>query len=120
MVDRIFLFTTAFGDSDAEDNVPDEDVQDNRDENHDVDGPDSMDQPSPPARVAHPQPDKPFDMVDFMHKSSSYDMQKVFDADDAALPRHVPSERPGGEARREILKGRAQNITYIISDISQS
>jgi hypothetical protein len=117
VVDRIFLFTTAFGDSDAEDNVPDEDVQDNRDENHDVDGPDSMDQPSPPARVAHPQPDKPFDMVDFMHKSSSYDMQKVFDADDAALPRHVPSERPGGEARREILKSRAKDIPRSVSEV---
>ena len=117
MVDRFFLFTTAFGDSDAEDNVPDEDVQDNRDENHDVDGPDSMDQPSPPARVAHPQPDKPFDMVDFMHKSSSYDMQKVFDADDAALPRHVPSERPGGEARREILKSRAKDIPLSVSEV---
>ena len=76
-----------------------------------------MDQPSPPARVAHPQPDKPFDMVDFMHKSSSYDMQKVFAADDAALPRHVPSERPGGEARREILKSRAKDIPRSVSEV---
>ncbi len=44
MVDWIVLLATAFGDSDAEDNDPDEDVQDNSDENHDVDGPDSMDE----------------------------------------------------------------------------
>jgi hypothetical protein len=71
-----------------------------------------MDQPSPPARVAHPQPHPPFDMVDFMHKSSSYDIQKVFAEDDHSLPRHVPSERPGGEARRGILKSTAADVLY--------
>jgi hypothetical protein len=94
---------TAFGDSDDEGNDLDGDVLDKRDEDHEVQGPDSMDEPSPPARVAHPQPQPPFDMVDFMHtsKSSSYDMQKVFAEDDHFLPRHVPSERPGGEAHRQ-------------------
>ena len=54
MVDWIFLLATAFGDSDDGDDDPDEDVQDNRDENHDVDGPDSMDEPSPPASNERP------------------------------------------------------------------
>ncbi len=61
---------TAFGDSDDEGNDFDDDVIDNRD---DVEGPgsisqESIDQPSLP--VAHPQPQRPFDMVDFIQKSS--------------------------------------------------
>ena len=94
---------TAFGDSDDEGNDFDDDVIDNRD---DVEGPgsisqDSIDQPSLPVTVAHPQPQPPFDMVDFMQKSSSYDMQKVFAEDDHHLRRHVASERLGGEARSQ-------------------
>ncbi len=106
----------SFGDSDDEGNDLDDNVLDNRDADHEVEGPDSMDEPSPPARVAHPQPHPPFDMVNFMHKSSSYDMQ-TFAEDDHSLPRHVPSECPGGEARREILKSRAADIPRSVSEV---
>ena len=112
---------TAFGDSDEDEggNDFDDDIIDNRDE---VEGPDSIDQPSRPATsrpdtVAHPQPHAPFDMVDFLQKSSSYDMQTVFAEDDHSLRRHVPSERPGGEARREILKSRAADIPRSVSEV---
>ena len=72
--------------------------------------------------VPLPNPPPPFNMVGFMHSTASYDLNQVFRLGEAVptIPSHVSSERPGGEARREILKGRAQNITYIISDISQS
>ena len=106
--DLLFGCAAAFGDSDS-DSDPD-----NSDEPEE---PGSMDDPSPPVTVADPQPDPPFDMVDFMHKSSSYDMHKVFALDDGSLPRHVPSERPGGEARRQILKSRAANITRSVSEV---
>ena len=76
----MYWLATAFGDSDDEENDFDADVLDNRDE---VEGPHSIDQdsiyqPSRPVTVADPQPHPPFDMVDFMQKSSSYDMQIVF------------------------------------------
>ena len=32
------------------------------------------------------------------------------------IPRHVPSERPGGESRREILKSRATNISRSVCE----
>ena len=110
---------TAFGDSDDGGNDFVEEISDNRDE---VEAPDSIDkdsiyQPSLPVVVADPQPLPPFDMVDFMQKSSSYDMHKVFALDDGSLPHHVPSERPGGEARRQILKSRAANITRSVSEV---
>ncbi len=44
-------------------------------------------------------------------------MQKVFAEDDHSLPRHVPSGRPGGEARREILKSRAADIPWSVSEV---
>ncbi len=105
---------TAFGDSDDGGNDLDDDLLDNIDE---VEGPDSMDKPSPPVRVAHPQPHPPFDMVDFMHKSSSYDMQKVFAENDHSFRRLVPSELPGGEARRENLKSRAAGHPRCVSEV---
>jgi hypothetical protein len=107
---------TAFGDSDDEGNDFDEnvDVHDNVDE---VEGPDSIYQPSLPVAVPVPQPQPPFDMVDFMQKTSAYDMQKVFAEDDHPLRRHVASERPGGEARREVLKSRAADIPRSVSEV---
>ncbi len=32
------------------------------------------------------------------------------------IPRHVPSERPGGESQREILKSRAKNISRSVCE----
>ena len=111
-----FWFATACGDSDDGDDGLHDDLLDNRDE---LEGSGSLDAPAPPIRVTDPLPRPPFDMVDFMHKSASYDLQKVFStaADDDVHPRHVPSERPGGEARREILKSRAANIPRSVSEI---
>jgi hypothetical protein len=63
--------------------------------------------------VPVPNPPTPFDMKEFMHTTASFDLKKVFQMVEAlpSIPRHVSSARPGGEARREILKGRAQNIS---------
>ena len=65
-----------------------------------------------------PNPHTPFDMVEFMHMSSSYAMDKVFRLAENVppIPRHVPCERPGGEVRREILKGRAKNISRTVCE----
>ncbi len=65
---------------------------------------------SPSAPCARPVPESDFDMIDFMHQSAAYDMQQVLQqAEDLRvppIPPHVFSERPGGEARREMLKSR--------------
>ena len=64
--------------------------------------------------VSPPNPPPAFDMVEFLHESASYDLVKVLEGVGAVppIPCHVPCERPGGEARREILKDRAQNISW--------
>jgi hypothetical protein len=74
--------------------------------------------PKPIMPVQPSNPPPAFDMVDFLHASASYDLDKVFAFVGAVppVPRHVPSERPGGEARREILKGRAQNISRSVCE----
>ena len=68
--------------------------------------------------VPLPNPPPPFNMVEFMHSTASYDLNQVFRLGEAVptIPSHVSSERPGGEARREILKGRAQNITWSVCE----
>ncbi len=116
LIDFMFGCATAFGDSDSDGIDHDNDLPDIRDE---LEDPGSMDDisSSPPVAVAYPQPQPPFDMVDFMHQSSSYDMHKVLAVDDCSLPRHVPSERPGGEARRAILKSSAANITRSVCEV---
>ena len=65
-----------------------------------------------------PKHETPFDMQEFMHMSSSYDLDKVFRMAENVppIPRHVPSERPGGESRREILKSRATNISRSVCE----
>jgi hypothetical protein len=70
--------------------------------------------PVPPSN-----PPPAFDMVDFLHASASYDLDKVFEFVGSVppVPRHVPSERPGGEARREILKGRAHNMSLSVCEM---
>jgi hypothetical protein len=113
LIDLLFGCATAFGDSDDGGIDLDNDLPDIRDE---LEDPGSMDDMSPPVAVAYP-PRPPFDMIDFMHQSSSYDMRKVFAVDDSSIPRHVPSERPGGEARRAILKSSAANIPRSVCEI---
>ena len=68
--------------------------------------------------VLPPNPETPFDMEEFMHMSSSYDMDKVMRtaANVPPIARHVPSERAGGESRREILKSRAKNISRSVCE----
>ena len=99
---------SAFGDSDSDDNDND---QDNHNDN-DQEIPDAV-IPIPPAcrpRAGLAPP--PFDMMEFMHETSSYDMQKVFRLADSmpVIPVHIPCERPGGDARRAILKARVANV----------
>ena len=74
--------------------------------------------PEPIMPVPPSNPPPAFDMVDFLHASASYDLDKVFEFVGSVppVPRHVPSERPGGEVRREILKGRAQNISRSVCE----
>ena len=50
--------------------------------------------------VPPPNLPQPFNMAEFMHSSSGYDINKVFQLAEAIPPiaRHVSSERPGGEA----------------------
>ncbi len=101
----IYCFGPAFGDSDdddldlgdnMEDVWPDEEIPDHVNPNR------SSVLPAPPPPLA-------FDMMAFMHKASSYDITEVIRQAEAMplIPLHVPSERPGGEARREIMKARA-------------
>jgi hypothetical protein len=61
----------------------------------------------------------PFDMVDFMHAAGSYDLKKVLTTDQVvpSIPLHVPSERAGGETRRQNLKSRAASIPRSVSEV---
>ena len=110
----MYWFAPAFGDSDEDDINPEDSLMDILDE-----GPGSLHQPSSPVPVSCPPPSPPFDMVDFMLKSSSYDMPNVFKSAEEvpSIPRHVPSERPGGEARRDALKSRASNFTRSVCEV---
>ena len=111
----LVFYDSAFGDSDADDNDND---QDNHNDN-DQEIPDAV-IPIPPAcrpRAGLAPP--PFDMMEFMHGTSSYDMQKVFRLADSmpVIPVHIPCERPGGDARRAILKARAANVPRSVSEV---
>ena len=59
--------------------------------------------PSPQAPPAVLAPPPPLDILDFLHRTSSYDLQSVFQLAETlpSVPVHVPSERAGGEARRQ-------------------
>ncbi len=94
----------AFGDSDEDDINPEDAVIDNSDK-----GPGLLRRPSSPIPVSYPPPPPPFDMVDFMLKASSYDIYNVFKSakEVPSIPHHIPSERLGGEAGRDVLKSRA-------------
>ena len=110
-------FGPAFGDSDNEDNDLEVSDLDNDQGNamQDVCPDDEVRDPvipNPPmARLPAPRPPA-FDMMDFMHKTSSYDIMEVFRLAEAMplIPVHVPCERPGGEARRAIMKARAASV----------
>jgi hypothetical protein len=71
--------------------------------------------PQPPLQPAPP----PFDMECFLQTTSIYDLQQVFETAAAVqqTPRHVPSERSGGDARRAVLKARADKITRSVSEV---
>ena len=75
--------------------------------------------PNPSPALPAPPPPLAFDMMAFMHKASSYDIMEVIRQAEAMplIPLHVPSERPGGEARMEIMKARAANITRSVSEV---
>ena len=94
-----FSLVSAFGDSDDDDINLDDLLPDIPDQ-----GPASLDHPASPPQPPPPPP-PPFDMVDFMHAAGSYDLKKV------------PSERAGGEARRQNLKSRAANIPRSLSEV---
>ena len=53
-----------------------------------------------------------------MHSCSGYDMNKVFWLAESLppIPRHISSQRPGGESRREVLKGGAKDISRSVSE----
>ena len=64
--------------------------------------------PNPSPALPAPPPPLAFDMMEFMHKASSYDIMEVIREAEAMplIPLHTPSKRPGGEARREIMKAK--------------
>ncbi len=73
--------------------------------------------PPPPQEPPALQAPLPLDILDFLHKTPSYDLRTLFQYTDT-LPRiavYVPSECAGGEARRIILKARAAKIFRILS-----
>jgi hypothetical protein len=121
LFDIIGFDVPAFGDSDDDNDnyeqLPDPD-NDNDSDMHGNMIPDAV--IPPPARASRPgPPSPPFDMTEFMHKTSSYDLQQVFQLADSmpVIPVHIPCERPGGEARRAIMKARAANVTRSVSEI---
>ena len=113
----LVFYVPAFGDSDADDN--DNHLDNHNDNDQEIPDSDAF-IPIPPARLprAGPAP-PPFDMMKFMHETSSYDMQKVFRLADSmpVIPVHIPFERPGGDARRAIMKARAANVPRSVSEV---
>ncbi len=76
--------------------------------------------PPPPQVPPAPQaPSPPLDILNFLHKTSSYDLRTLFQYTETLprIPVHVPSERAGGEARRTILKARAAMIPRSVSKV---
>ena len=109
-----FSLVSEFGDSNDDDiNLDDlfPDIQ-NQEQASLLHHPASLPQPPPPLPP-------PFDMVDFMHEAGSYDLKKVLTTDQVvpSIPLHVPSERAGGEARRQNFKSRAANIPRSVSEV---
>jgi hypothetical protein len=98
------------GDSDpADDNNPSaqDDIRDDSICKEDI-----QHAPPPPQAPAALQTLPPLDILDFLHKTFSYDLQALFQYSDTlpCVAVHVPSERAGVEALRKILKARAANI----------
>ena len=73
--------------------------------------------PLPPPRPLPPPP--PLDMALFLQRTSNYDLDKVFETAAAVppIPQHVPTERPGGDARRAVMKARAAGLTRSVSEV---
>ena len=105
------FYDPAFGDSDADDNDNDQDDHNGNDQEI----PEAV-IPIPPASRGGLAPPS-FDMMEFMHETSSYDLQKVFRLADSmpVIPVHIPCERPGGDASRAILKASAANVPQALS-----
>ena len=81
--------------------------------------PDAVIPPPATGSASRPRPPSPpFDMMEFMHKTSSYDLQQIFQLADSmpVIPVHIQCERPGGEAQTAIMKARAANVTRSVSD----
>ena len=120
LFDILWMFGPAFGDSDNEDlDLDNNQVNDMDDVCPDDDLPDQVIPNPPMASLRQPAPPQPpLDMMDFMHKTSSYDIMEVFRLAEAMPlnPVHVPCERPGGEARKAIMKARAASVTRSVSE----
>ncbi len=76
--------------------------------------------PPPPQAAPALQAPPLLDILDFLNKTSHYDLRTLFQYTDTLprIPVHVPSELAGGEARRKILKARAAKIPRSIREIS--
>jgi hypothetical protein len=91
---------SAFGDSDDEEIQQDSELREEPD--HDIMHPSPLRPPLPPPRPLPPPP--PLDMALFLQRTSNSDLDKVFETAAAVppIPQHVPTERPGGDARRAV------------------
>ena len=105
----------SFGDSDDEDIQQDSEPREEPD--HDIMHPSPLRPPLPPPRPLPPPP--PLDMALFLQRTSNYDLDKVFETAAAVppIPQHVPTERPGGDARRAVMKARAAGLTRSVSEV---
>ncbi len=106
---------SAFGDSDDEEIEQDSELREEPD--HDI-MPHSPLRPPPPPQCPIPPP-PPLDMALFLQRTSHYDLDKVFQTAAAVppIPQHVPTERPGGDARRAVMKARAAGLTRSVSEV---
>jgi hypothetical protein len=112
-------FSTAFGDSDDEggqdpsfDGGPDLAGTDVEPDAHDPAPVTAA--PDPQAPLPGPASTPPFHFMNFISKTGGANFQtciKDMDRQMQDYPLHVPSERPGGHARRELLKQRASTIS---------
>ena len=105
---------TAIGDSEDDDNdIDNEDMEHlcPEEEIHQSDQSPVIPIPMIPD-TSNIHPPQPFLMVDFMHKTSSYNLMQVFQEAQSMpfIPVHIPCERPGGESRRAIMKARAATV----------
>jgi hypothetical protein len=107
------------GDADpADDNDP-SDQDDIRDDTNCSENIPHAPPPPPQAPPAPQAPSPPLGILNFLHKTSTYDLRTLFQYTETLprIPVDIPSERAGGEARRTILKARAAKIPRSISEV---